>query len=202
MGKGLLYVISGPSGAGKGTICKRVLDELDIDLSISMTTRKPREGEVHGVNYYFVTREEFQERIAEDGFFEYAQVYENYYGTPKQMVMEQLAKGRDVLLEIDTQGALNVKNAYPEGVAIFLLPPSLEELRKRLTGRGTETPEAIELRLSKTLNEISCMTEYDYCVVNDDLEVAVDQVVSIMKAEHSKVSRGVHDLMKRYEEEK
>ena len=202
MGKGLLYVISGPSGAGKGTICKRVLDELDIDLSISMTTRKPREGEVHGVNYYFVTREEFQERIAEDGFFEYAQVYENYYGTPKQMVMEQLAKGRDVLLEIDTQGALNVKNAYPEGVAIFLLPPSLEELRKRLTGRGTETPEAIELRLSKTLNEISCMTEYDYCVVNDDLEVAVDRVVSIMKAEHSKVSRGVHDLMKRYEEEK
>jgi len=202
MGKGLLYVISGPSGAGKGTICKRVLDELDIDLSISMTTRKPREGEVHGVNYYFVTREEFQERIAEDGFFEYAQVYENYYGTPKQMVMEQLAKGRDVLLEIDTQGALNVKKAYPEGVAIFLLPPSLEELRKRLTGRGTETPEAIELRLSKTLNEISCMTEYDYCVVNDDLEVAVDQVVSIMKAEHSKVSRGVHDLMKRYEEEK
>ncbi|MBR7149145.1 MAG: guanylate kinase [Firmicutes bacterium] len=202
MGKGLLYVISGPSGAGKGTICKRVLDELDIDLSISMTTRKPREGEVHGVNYYFVTREEFQERIAEDGFFEYAQVYENYYGTPKQMVMEQLAKGRDVLLEIDTQGALNVKKAYPEGVAIFLLPPSLEELRKRLTGRGTETPEAIELRLSKTLNEISCMTEYDYCVVNDDLEVAVDRVVSIMKAEHSKVSRGVHDLMKRYEEEK
>ena len=148
MGKGLLYVISGPSGAGKGTICKRVLDELDIDLSISMTTRKPREGEVHGVNYYFVTKEEFQERIAEDGFFEYAQVYENYYGTPKQMVMEQLAKGRDVLLEIDTQGALNVKKAYPEGVAIFLLPPSLEELRKRLTGRGTETPEAIELRLT------------------------------------------------------
>ena len=97
---------------------------------------------------------------------------------------------------------MNVKKAYPEGVAIFLLPPSLEELRKRLTGRGTETPEAIELRLSKTLNEISCMTEYDYCVVNDDLEVAVDQVVSIMKAEHSKVSRGVHDLMKRYEEEK
>ena len=202
MGKGLLYVISGPSGAGKGTICKRILEELDLDLSISMTTRKPREGEVDGVNYYFVTREEFQERIAEDGFFEFAQVYENYYGTPKQMVMEQLAKGRDVLLEIDTQGALNVKKAYPEGVAIFLLPPSLEELRKRLTGRGTETPEAIELRLSKTLNEISCMTEYDYCVVNDDLEVAVDRVVSIMKAEHSKVSRGVHDLMKRYEEEK
>jgi len=202
MGKGLLYVISGPSGAGKGTICKRILEELDLDLSISMTTRKPREGEVDGVNYYFVTREEFQERIAADGFFEYAQVYENYYGTPKQMVMEQLAKGRDVLLEIDTQGALNVKKAYPEGVAIFLLPPSLEELRKRLTGRGTETQEAIELRLSKTLNEISCMTEYDYCVVNDDLEVAVDQVVSIMKAEHSKVSRGVHDLMKRYEEEK
>ena len=202
MGKGLLYVISGPSGAGKGTICKRILEELDLDLSISMTTRKPREGEVDGVNYYFVTREEFQERIAADGFFEYAQVYENFYGTPKQMVMEQLAKGRDVLLEIDTQGALNVKKAYPEGVAIFLLPPSLEELRKRLTGRGTETQEAIELRLSKTLNEISCMTEYDYCVVNDDLDVAVDQVVSIMKAEHFKVSRGVHDLMKRYEEEK
>lgn len=201
MEEGLLFVISGPSGAGKGTVCKRILEELDIDLSVSMTTRKPREGEIHGVSYYFVSQDEFRERIEADGFFEYAQVYDNFYGTPKQMVMEQLAKGRDVLLEIDTQGALNVKAAYPDGVAIFLLPPSLPELRRRLIGRGTETPEAVERRLSETRKEISCMTEYDYCVVNDDLEEAVDRVVSIIKAEHSRVARGVQDLMKRYEEE-
>ena len=143
MEQGLLFVISGPSGAGKGTVCERILEELEIQLSISMTTRKPRQGEVHGVSYYFVSHEEFQERVKADGFLEYAQVYDNFYGTPKQMVMEQLSKGQDVLLEIDTQGALNVKAAYPEAVTIFLLPPSPAELRRRLTGRGTETPEGI-----------------------------------------------------------
>lgn len=201
MERGLLFVISGPSGAGKGTVCKRILEEVDIELSVSMTTRKPREGEVHGVSYYFVSREEFQERVAADGFFEYAQVYDNFYGTPKQMVMEQLSKGRDVLLEIDTQGALNVKAAYPEGIAIFLLPPSLSELRRRLVGRGTETREAVERRLGETLKEISCMKQYDYCVVNDDLEDAVDRVTAIIKAEHARVSRDIDQLIKRYEEE-
>lgn len=201
MEQGLLFVISGPSGAGKGTVCERILEELEIQLSISMTTRKPRQGEVHGVSYYFVSHEEFQERVKADGFLEYAQVYDNFYGTPKQMVMEQLSKGQDVLLEIDTQGALNVKAAYPEAVAIFLLPPSPAELRRRLTGRGTETPEAVERRLGETRREIACMTKYDYCVINDDLEEAVERVVSIIKAEHSRVSRGTQRWIKRYEEE-
>ena len=200
---GVLLVVSGPSGAGKGTVCTalRKIRE-DLKLSISVTTRQPRNGEMDGVHYFFKTVEEFTAMRDAGEFLEWAEVYGNFYGTPISFVKKTLEEGSDMLLEIDIQGALNVKKAYPEGVAIFLLPPSLEELRKRLTGRGTETPEAIELRLIKTLNEISCMTEYDYCVVNDDLEVAVDQVVSIMKAEHSKVSRGVHDLMKRYEEEK
>lgn len=197
----MLFVISGPSGAGKGTICKRILEELDIELSVSMTTRKPREGEICGVSYHFVSREEFQQRIEDDGFFEYAQVYGQFYGTPKQMVMERLAQGRDVLLEIDTQGALNVKKVYPEGIAIFLLPPSLSELKKRLVGRGTESPEAIQRRLGEALKEISCMEQYDYCVVNDDLEDAVNQVTAIIKAEHYRVSRGAAHLMKRYKEE-
>lgn len=201
MGKGLLFVVSGPSGAGKGTICQRIINELDIDLSVSMTTRQPRKGEVHGVNYYFITREEFRERIENDGFLEYAQVYDNFYGTPREMVMERLTQGRDVILEIDPQGALKIKANYPDGIFVFILPPSMKELRKRITGRGTETPEAIKRRMGETLNEISYIDKYDYCVVNDDLEEAVERVASIMRAEHSRVSRGVHDLIERYKKE-
>uniref|UniRef100_UPI002597F631 guanylate kinase n=1 Tax=uncultured Eubacterium sp. TaxID=165185 RepID=UPI002597F631 len=144
---GKLFVISGPSGAGKGTIVNAVMDQADPSgtaLSISMTTREPRPGEEDGVNYFFVTKEEFRRQIEAGGFLEYAEVYDHYYGTPKSKVMEKLNQGRDVILEIDIQGALNVKKAFPEGVLIFILPPSMEVLRNRLTGRGTDAPEVIE----------------------------------------------------------
>ena len=153
--KGKLFILSGPSGAGKGTICKELLAQTDLELSVSMTTRQPREGEIHGVHYYFVTEDEFVERIGADGFLEHAEVYGRRYGTPKEPVIEKLKQGIDVILEIDIQGALKVKENYPDGVFIFILPPSMAELRKRLTGRGTETAEAIEMRLGETLKELS-----------------------------------------------
>ena len=148
---GKLFILSGPSGAGKGTICKELLAQTDLELSVSMTTRAPREGEIHGVHYYFVSEDEFVDRINNDGFLEHAQVYGRRYGTPKEPVIEKLKQGIDVILEIDIQGALKVKENYPDGVFIFILPPSMAELRKRLTGRGTETAEAIEMRLGETL---------------------------------------------------
>ena len=154
MNKGKLLVISGPSGVGKGTICKRIAEDLDVDVSVSMTTRKPRDGEEEGVSYYFVTHDEFQAEIARDGLLEYAQRYENYYGTPKARIIENLESGRDVILEIEMEGALKAKKAVPGAVLIFILPPSLAELRRRLEGRGTETKEAIEMRLSDTVGEI------------------------------------------------
>lgn len=199
---GKLFILSGPSGAGKGTICKGVLAGTDIHLSISMTTRKPREGEIHGVHYYFVSEEEFLARIEDDGFLEHAQVYGNRYGTPKDPVVEKLKQGIDVILEIDIQGALKVKENYPEGVFIFILPPSMSELRKRLTGRGTETPEAIELRLGETLKELSFIEKYDYCVVNGELDEAVARVKAIAIAEHSKVTMTAQEIVAKYKEEK
>jgi len=164
---GKLFVFSGPSGAGKGTICKKLLEEnKELALSISMTTRAPRNGEVEGVSYFFTDKETFQKRIEAGELLEYAEVYGNYYGTPKGPVVDKLKKGIDVILEIDMQGALKVKENYPDGVFVFILPPSMAELRKRLTGRGTETEEAIELRLGETLKELSYIEKYDYCVVN------------------------------------
>ena len=151
---GKLFILSGPSGAGKGTICKELLAQTsrdDVQLSVSMTTRNPRNGETEGASYYFVSKEEFLRKIEAGGLLEHAEVYGNYYGTPKQPVIEKLAAGIDVILEIDMQGALKVKENYPDGVFIFILPPSMSELRKRLTGRGTETAEAIEMRLGETL---------------------------------------------------
>ena len=201
---GKLFVISGPSGTGKGTICQGLLEGSDPDrlcLSVSMTTRAPREGEVHGVNYYFVSKEEFLERVEAGGFLEYAEVYGNYYGTPKALVLEKLSQGTDVILEIDIQGALNVKKAYPEGIFIFILPPSMAELRKRLTGRGTDSPEVIDLRLSKALGEVSYVEEYDYVVVNGELSEAIARVKAILVAEHSRVTKSIYELIDQYKEE-
>lgn len=200
--KGKLFIISGPSGAGKGTICKELKKETDIDISVSMTTRQPRTGETDGISYYFVTKEQFKEEIENNGFLEYAEVYGNYYGTPKGKVVEKLENGKDVILEIDIQGALNVKESYPEGVFIFILPPSMEVLRKRLTGRGTETEECINMRLSQTLKEISYIDKYDYCVINDEVDVATGKVRSIISAEHSRVTQNVYSLIEEYKEEK
>ena len=201
---GKLFIISGPSGAGKGTICSRLLADSDPErmcLSVSMTTRAPREGEEHGVHYYFVSKAEFQETIASGGFLEHAEVYGNCYGTPREKVLEKLAAGTDVVLEIDIQGALSVKKAYPNGIFIFILPPSMSILRKRLTGRGTDSMEVIDMRLSKTLEELSYIEEYDYVVVNGELEEAVSRVKAITIAEHSRVTENIHELIERYKEE-
>ena len=201
---GKLFILSGPSGAGKGTICKELLAQTsrdDVQLSVSMTTRNPRNGETEGVSYYFVSKEEFLRKIEAGGLLEHAEVYGNYYGTPKQPVIEKLAAGIDVILEIDMQGALKVKENYPDGVFIFILPPSMSELRKRLTGRGTETAEAIEMRLGETLKEISYIDKYDYCVVNGKLEEAVNRVKSILIAEHSRVTFTAEELISKYKEE-
>ena len=199
---GKLFILSGPSGAGKGTICKRLLEETDkLDLSVSMTTRKPRVGETEGVSYFFTEKEVFQEHIKKGNLLEYAEVYGNYYGTPKTPVLDKLSRGIDVILEIDMQGALKVKESYPDGVFIFILPPSMTELRKRLTGRGTETAEAIELRLGEALKELSYIDKYDYCVVNGVLEEAVARVKAIVVAEHSKVAFTAEELIESYKEE-
>lgn len=170
-------------------------------LSISMTTRKPREGEVDGINYHFVSEDEFKKNIEEDGFLEYAKVFENYYGTPRKMVMDTLHKGKDVLLEIDIQGAMQIKKAYPEAIFIFILPPSMKELRRRITNRGTEDSETMELRLGEALSEIEYVEKYDYAVVNDQLIVAVDRVRTIVRAEHLKVAEGIKDIIAKYKED-
>jgi len=201
MSRGLLFIISGPSGAGKGTICQRLKEQGSIELSVSMTTRKPRPGEIDGKNYYFVSEEEFIETINRGGFLEYAKVYGNYYGTPKDIVLAQLENNKDVVLEIDIQGALQVKDSYPKGVFIFILPPSMAELRKRITGRGSESEADINLRLGETLKEVAYIDRYDYCVINDEIEEAVQRVTDIIKAEHSKVTQDIYELIEKYKEE-
>lgn len=201
MPKGLLFVVSGPSGAGKGTICRRLLEKMDVDLSISMTTRKPRPQESEGKNYFFISKEKFLETIENDGFLEYAKVYGNYYGTPKEMVIKQLENGRDVVLEIDIQGALQIRESYPKGIFIFILPPSMAELRKRITGRGSETEDDINLRLGEALREVAYIDKYDYCVVNGEIDEAVSRIAAIIKAEHSRVSEHIYELIERYKEE-
>ena len=192
MQKGLLIVISGASGTGKGTVCKKILADLpEIAYSISATTRNPRLGEIDGKEYYFISRDEFKTWISEEKFLEYAEVYGNFYGTPLNKINERLNRGEDILLEIDVQGALNVKKKCPDGVYIFLLPPSLEELKRRIEGRGTESPESLARRLKNAVAEIKIGKNYNYVVVNDDIDVAAAQIKSIIDAERCKVARNL-----------
>lgn len=187
MRKGLLVLISGPSGTGKGTVCDLLRKKQpELSYSISATTRQPRPGEQDGVNYYFYDKARFQQMIEAGELLEWAEVYGNYYGTPKQKVLDRLEAGEDILLEIDTQGALNVMKAMPEGLYIFLLPPSLEELAARLKGRGTETEESLQRRLGAAVDEIRIAHNYRYVVVNDTVEKAADTIANIIKAEHSR----------------
>ncbi len=192
MERGMLIVLSGPSGTGKGTVCKALLNRLnDISLSISATTREPRTGEIHGKHYFFTKREEFEDRIGRGEFLEYANVFSNYYGTPKSFVDEMLASGKDVLLEIDVQGALKVKENSPDGVFIFLVPPSMAELEKRIRSRGTETEEKIRERLGKAGAEMDLMDKYDYVIVNDEVDHVVDRIECIINAERHRVPRNM-----------
>ena len=181
MNKGSLFVITGPSGAGKGTVLKEVIKNLDrLYFSVSATTRKPREGEVDGVHYHFMTKERFESLIADDRFLEYAQYAENYYGTPLDPVLEQLEQGNDVILEIELQGALQVKKRMPQAVLVFIAPPSLEELEDRLRGRGTETEEVILRRLAIARQECENMHQFHYVVVNDQVADAADRLRAVM----------------------
>lgn len=187
---GLLIVISGPSGAGKGTLCNLIKKEFpNIYYSISATTRSPRQGERHGVDYLFMSKEEFLELRDANGFLEWAEVYGNYYGTPRSKVEENIAQGRDVILEIDIQGALHVKKQYPEGVFIFIVPPSIKELKRRIETRGQDSPEDISKRLKSAHTELAYVSEYDYVIVNDKIEAAIAKLKSIIIAEKCRPQR-------------
>ncbi|WP_226674281.1 guanylate kinase [Rossellomorea aquimaris] len=189
--KGLLIVLSGPSGVGKGTVRKAIFSQEDtkFEYSISMTTRNPREGEVDGVDYFFKSREDFEALITQGKLLEYAEFVGNYYGTPVDYVRETLDAGKDVFLEIEVQGAQQVRDKFPEGLFIFLAPPSLSELQNRLVTRGTETDDLIQGRMNTARKEIEMMNLYDYIVENDQIEHAVDKIKSIVQAEHCKRER-------------
>ncbi len=190
MSKGVLTVVSGFSGAGKGTVMKRLIQKYDdYALSISVTTRNPREGERDGIEYFFKTKEEVESMIENDEFLEYARYVDNYYGTPRFYVEEMLAKGKNVILEIEIQGAMQIKAKNPEAVLVFVTPPSFEELRNRLVGRGTETADVIESRLRRASEEAEGMLSYDYILVNDQVEDCVDRLHQIILSERARAQR-------------
>ena len=199
--QGILAVVSGFSGAGKGTLMKELLRRYDnYALSISATTRQPREGEKDGEDYFFLSKDKFQQMIEEGQLIEYAQYVNHYYGTPKSYVEQKMAEGKDVILEIEIQGALKVKKRFPEALLVFVTPPSAEELRRRLVGRGTETIEVINARLRRAAEEASGMEAYDYLLINDEIDTCVQQMHRLIQLQHRKT--GYHlDFLSRMREE-
>ena len=202
--RGLLIVLSGPSGVGKGTVRKALFEmpEQEFVYSVSMTTRAPRPGEVDGVDYYFVSKDEFERQIAAGNLLEYAEFVGNYYGTPKDKVEEQLNKGKEVILEIEVNGALQVRDKCKDAVFIFLVPPTRRALYDRLKSRGTECEERILARINKANKEFRLAHQYDYIVVNDEIYNAADRIMAIIRAEHAKTFRSIHEYLKLIEEEK
>ena len=199
--KGILVVVSGFSGAGKGTLMKALLEKYDnYALSISATTRKPRAGEVHGREYFFVEKETFESMIKGDQVIEYAQYVKHYYGTPKEYVLQKMEEGKDVILEIEIQGALKVKEKYPDTLLLFVMPPSAMELRRRLVGRGTETADVIEARLKRAAKEAEGMESYDYILINDDVDTCVEEMHHLIQSQHHKAAYHL-DFMRQMEEE-
>lgn len=202
MAKGFLLVLSGPSGSGKGTVSQSLMKKRDdIVFSVSATTRKPRPTEIDGENYFFYDKDKFMNMVEQGEFLEYAFVHANYYGTPKEFVFEQIEKGEIVLLEIDVQGALQIKKNYKEAVFIFLLPPTMDELRNRIEKRGTETQEAINTRFSNAFEELDFVGEYDFFVVNDKVDAAVADIEAIIHSEKLRVKRhgGIKEQVTRKE---
>ncbi|MBQ3883938.1 MAG: guanylate kinase [Succinivibrio dextrinosolvens] len=198
MKKGTLYIVSAPSGAGKSSLIASILKRFNLDdslrLSVSHTTRQPRPGEVDHVSYHFVTNEEFEALIARGAFYEYAHVFDHYYGTSKEIVEQWLNEGKDVLLDIDWQGARQIREQTPDAKGIFIVPPSLEELNRRLVTRATDAPEVIEKRMNKAMGEISHYDEYDYVIVNDDFEESVLNMRSIILANRSKLDKKKEEI--------
>lgn len=200
--EGKIYVISGPSGSGKSTITREILKMPNTVFSVSMTTRKIRDGEIDGVNYYFVSDEVYDKTVKENGFLEHAEIYNHKYGTPKEKALENLKNGLDVILEIEMEGALQVKANYPDAVLIYILPPSLKELRERIEARGTDSKEEIEKRMDGTIRELSYLKKYDYFVVNDDFTLAIENVKQIISAEKQKVNNLTDDIVNEYIKER
>lgn len=200
-GQGILVVVSGFSGAGKGTLMKALLEKYhNYALSISATTRNPREGEQDGREYFFVTKEKFESMIQEEQLIEYAQYVNNYYGTPRQYVFQQMSDGKDVILEIEIQGALKIKERFPEALLLFVMPPSADELKHRLTSRGTESAEVIAARLHRASEEAVGINEYDYILINDKIDTCVEEMHQLIQAQHSKVSNNL-DFIEQMKEE-
>nr|WP_207635556.1 guanylate kinase [Ruminiclostridium cellulolyticum] len=190
--KGLLVVVSGPSGTGKGTVCKKLLSQRDnVRYSVSATTRKPREGEIEGQSYFFVSESKFLDMIKNDALIEWDKYCDNYYGTPKSYVDSSMESGMDIILEITVEGALEIKQKYPDSVLIFILPPSFEELRRRIECRATECTDVIEKRLQKAASEIKYVSKYDYLILNDSVDEAVMNIEKVLDSERLKPSRNV-----------